>query len=213
MIRLFVGIPIPADIESHLSMMSAGLPGARWVNEENYHLTLRFIGEVDEGLAGDIDVTLGQINHPIFELSLEGVGYFGKPNAARAVWAGVAKSENLLHLHAKIETALQRMGQPAEERKYTPHVTLARMRGTPKAKLTNISPDIWGLQQDRSPSARSPFFQVSYLPQVLSIFPKRITLWDKNVRRLRGAARSSAGLHDLCGCAAARPASNRPRHT
>ena len=135
MIRLFVGIPIPADIESHLSMMLAGLPGARWVNEENYHLTLRFIGEVDEGLAGDIDVTLGQINHPIFELSLEGVGYFGKPNAARAVWAGVAKSENLLHLHAKIETALQRMGQPAEERKYTPHVTLARIRGTPKAKL------------------------------------------------------------------------------
>ena len=135
MIRLFVGIPIPADIKLRLSMMSAGLPGARWVNEENYHLTLRFIGEVDEGLAGDIDVTLGQINHPIFELSLEGVGYFGKPNAARAVWAGVAKSENLLHLHAKIETALQRMGQPAEERKYTPHVTLARMRGTPKAKL------------------------------------------------------------------------------
>ncbi len=135
MIRLFVGIPIPADIRLRLSMMSAGLPGTRWVNEENYHLTLRFIGEVDEGLADDIDATLGQIDHAAFELSLEGVGYFGKPNAARAVWAGVAKSENLLHLHAKIETALQRMGQPAEERKYTPHVTLARMRGTPKAKL------------------------------------------------------------------------------
>lgn len=135
MIRLFVGIPIPADIKLRLSMMSAGLPGARWVNEENYHLTLRFIGDADEGLADDIDITLGQIDHPTFELSLKGVGYFGKPNAARAVWAGVAKSENLLHLHAKIETALQRMGQPAEERKYTPHVTLARMRGTPKAKL------------------------------------------------------------------------------
>ena len=63
MIRLFVGIPISADIKLRLSMMSAGLPGARWVNEENYHLTLRFIGEVDEGLAGDIDLTLGQINH------------------------------------------------------------------------------------------------------------------------------------------------------
>ena len=135
MIRLFVGIPIPADIKLRLSLMSGGLPGARWVNEENYHLTLRFIGEVDEGLADDIDATLGQIDHAAFELSLEGAGYFGKPNAARAVWAGVAKSENLLHLHAKIETALQRMGQPAEERKYTPHVTLARMRGTPKAKL------------------------------------------------------------------------------
>jgi len=134
-IRLFVGLPIPADIRLRLSMMAAGLPGARWINEDNYHLTLRFIGEVDEGLADDIDATLSQIDHTAFDLSLEGVGYFGKPNAARAVWAGVAKNDDLVHLHAKIETALQRMGQPAEERKYTPHVTLARMRGTPKAKL------------------------------------------------------------------------------
>ena len=135
MIRLFVGLPIPADIRLNLSMMSAGLPGAKWVKEESFHVTLRFIGEVDEGVADDIDATLSQINHASFHLSLEGVSYFGKPNAARAVWAGVARNDDLIHLHTKIETALQRMGQPAEERKYTPHVTLARMRGTPKNKL------------------------------------------------------------------------------
>ena len=135
MIRLFVGLPIPADIRLSLSMISAGLPGAKWVKEDNFHVTLRFIGEVDEGLADDIDATLSQVNHASFHLSLKEVGYFGKPNAARAVWAGVAKNENLMHLHAKIETALQHIGQPAEERRYTPHVTLARLRGTPKTRL------------------------------------------------------------------------------
>ena len=135
MIRLFVGLPIPADIRLTLSRLSAGLPGAKWVKEDNFHVTLRFIGEVDEGLADDIDALLSQVNHASFHLSLEGVGYFGKPNNARAVWAGVAKNENLIHLHAKIETALQRMGQPSEERRYTPHVTLARLSCTPKTRL------------------------------------------------------------------------------
>ena len=111
--------------------MAAGLPGARWTGAESYHLTLRFVGEVDEGVAADIDDALAGVQMPSFDISLSGVGYFGNGKAARALWAGVPASESLLRLHAKIETAMQRTGLPAEERKYAPHVTLARLRGTP----------------------------------------------------------------------------------
>lgn len=115
--------------------MASGLPGARWTRADSYHLTLRFIGEVDEGVAADIDDALARIRTPSFEISLSGVGYFGKGKAARALWAGIPASDSLLRLHAKIEMAMQRLGLPAEERKYAPHVTLARLRGTPPHRL------------------------------------------------------------------------------
>lgn len=135
MIRLFVGFPLPAGMRQQLARLAAGLPGARWADSGSYHLTLRFIGAVDEGTAGDIDAALLAIDVEPFALTLSGVGYFGKPTAARALWVGVERSDPLLRLQAKIEAALQRIGLPAEERKYTPHVTLARLRATPARRL------------------------------------------------------------------------------
>lgn len=135
MIRLFVGIPMPADIRMRLSSVASGLPGARWTREESYHLTLRYIGKVDQGTADDIDAVLGHISVEHFDIALSGIGYFGKAKSARAVWAGVERNDTLIRLQHKIETALQHMGLPAEERKYTPHVTLARLRGTPAHRL------------------------------------------------------------------------------
>lgn len=146
MVRLFIGIAIPAEIRFQLSLMASGIPGARWTPEESYHLTLRFIGEVDQGMADDIDDTLRHIRVAPFELALSGVGYFGSGRSARALWVGVAKNEALLHLQAKLETALQRMGLPAEERKYTPHVTLARLRNTRAARLETYIADHAGFQ-------------------------------------------------------------------
>ena len=135
MIRLFVGFPLPASVRHQVALLASGLPGARWSDSENYHLTLRFIGEVDEGTAEDIDTALLKIDVESFDVTLSGIGYFGKPKAARALWVGVAPSEPLLRLRAKIETALQRIGLPAEERKFTPHVTLAKLKGTPVPRL------------------------------------------------------------------------------
>ena len=117
------------------------MPGARWTRDENFHLTLRFIGDVDEGVADDVDGALLEIDAPPFDVFIAGIGYFGKAKAARSVWAGVETSEPLTRLQQKIESAIQRIGFAAEERKYTPHITLARLKGTPQGRLENFVAD------------------------------------------------------------------------
>jgi len=134
MLRLFTAIEIPERLRTRLTLLQSGVPGARWQPVENLHLTLRFIGEVDEPTASDIDQVLASFRDKAFELRLRGVGEFGRRDT-HALWAGVASSPALHHLVAKIESALQRMGLPAETRKYAPHVTLARLRDAPVAKV------------------------------------------------------------------------------
>jgi len=126
MIRLFVGIELPPELRLRLSLLCSGVPGARWVDPGNLHLTLRFIGEVDEGTAADIDEALAEIRAPRFTLTLAGTGHFGGGTMPRALWVGVEKNPALSHLHDKIEAALTRLGLAPEGRRYTPHVTLAR---------------------------------------------------------------------------------------
>lgn len=135
MIRLFVGIELPETVRERLAGLSGGIPGARWVRPENMHLTVRFIGEVEHGMADDIDAALMRLQAPRFDLTLDGAGFFGKASAARTLWVGVRKCEALMRLQAKVEIAMQRLGLPAEERKYAPHITLARLRGVPAARL------------------------------------------------------------------------------
>jgi 2'-5' RNA ligase len=140
MIRLFVAIEIPETVTESLARLESGVPGARWQTREQMHLTLRFIGEVDERDAASIDDALSAIHEPRFTLELKTVGEFGGRNP-RALWAGVVSNDALKHLQRKIETALQRLGLEAEERKYTPHVTLARLRGTPPGAVMDYLTD------------------------------------------------------------------------
>jgi 2'-5' RNA ligase len=135
MLRLFVGIDLPPELKLRLSIMMGGLPGAKWVDSGNLHLTLRFIGEVDEGLAGDIDEALQLVRAQRFELELAGVGQFGAGEKTRQLWVGVERSEPLLALHEKVEHALTRCGVPPEGRKYAPHVTLARFKYVHAARV------------------------------------------------------------------------------
>src|SRR5271170_6536191 len=100
MLRLFVGIGFSPELKLQLSLLSSGIPEARWVDPGNFHLTLRFIGEVDEGVASDIDAALLRLSAPRFALTLAGVGQFG----TRMLWVGVEKSPALLQLQAKVET-------------------------------------------------------------------------------------------------------------
>jgi 2'-5' RNA ligase len=132
--RLFVALSIPDSVATGLFLIQAGIPGARWQTREQLHLTLRFIGEVDGREANDIDDALSAVSSPGFALALKGVGEFGGKNP-HAVWAGVSDGQAVGHLNRKIETALQRVGVKAEERKFTPHVTLARLRGAPRARV------------------------------------------------------------------------------
>lgn len=125
MLRLFTGIDLPPELKLSLSMLGGGLPGARWVDAGNYHITLRFIGEVDEGMARDIDEALARLKAPRFEVTLGGIGTFGN----RQLWVGVERNDALIHLRDKIESVLVRLGLEPEGRRFQPHVTLARLKG------------------------------------------------------------------------------------
>jgi RNA 2',3'-cyclic 3'-phosphodiesterase len=125
--RLFTGLEIPAEIGQTLSNLRGGLPGARWIDPENYHVTLRFIGDIDGVAANEIAALLFRINRKPFEVALQGLSSFGgkKP---RAVVASIAPSRPLIELQAELERLMQRFGLDPEGRKFTPHVTLARLR-------------------------------------------------------------------------------------
>src|ERR1700745_3355599 len=99
MLRLFVGIEFPPELKLRLSLLETGIPGARWVDPGNLHLTLRFIGEVDEGMASDIDAALARIRAPGFAVTLAGAGCFGGERA-RVLWVGGEDSPPLVHKHA-----------------------------------------------------------------------------------------------------------------
>ena len=125
--RLFTGVEIPPDVGQALASLRGGLPGARWIDPENYHLTLRFIGDVDDTVAHEVASMLGRVKRGAFELYMEGLTSFGgrKP---RAVVASVAPAQALLDVQAEHERLMQRIGLEPEGRKFTPHVTLARLR-------------------------------------------------------------------------------------
>jgi 2'-5' RNA ligase len=127
--RLFTGLEIPDDVRQSLSMLRGGLPGARWIDVENYHLTLRFIGDIDDVIAREVVFVLGKVQRRAFELRIDGVSSFGghKP---RAVVATIAPSPQLMELQAEHERLMQRIGIEPEGRKFKPHISLARLRDT-----------------------------------------------------------------------------------
>jgi 2'-5' RNA ligase len=138
MIRLFVAIPIPEDITESLEHLQAGLPGAHWTPAENMDLTLRFIGEVQEPAVAEIVENLWRIRAQAFPVALKGIGKFGgtsRRSPARLVYVGVEHGSALTQLASRVEQAVTDAGLPAETRKFRPHVTLGRLRGTPPHRL------------------------------------------------------------------------------
>ncbi len=126
--RLFTGLEIPPDIGQELSSYRGGLPGARWVDPANYHITLRFIGDIDHGVARDIVTILGEGRpRPPLTVTLDGLASFGG-SRPRAVFARAAPTADLCDLQGEQERLIRRVGLAPEKRKFTPHVTLARMR-------------------------------------------------------------------------------------
>jgi 2'-5' RNA ligase len=126
--RLFVAIRPPAAIRQLLLGAMGGVSGARWQSDDQLHLTLRFIGEVDRHRAGDIHAALGAIHQAPFEVALSGISAFERRGQAETVWAGVTPHEPLRALHKKVDAALARVGVPPDERAYLPHITLARLK-------------------------------------------------------------------------------------
>jgi RNA 2',3'-cyclic 3'-phosphodiesterase len=137
--RLFVALDLPWELRSRLAGLSGrGIPGARWVPAENYHLTLRFIGETPAYRADEIDQALAVLKARGFDLTLAGLGTFDKAGRSISLWVGVERNPALDHLRSKVETALQRAGLEPERRRFAPHVTLARLDNVPEARLASF---------------------------------------------------------------------------
>jgi 2'-5' RNA ligase len=135
---LFVGLELPWELRQRLAVLAGGVPGARWVPPENYHLTLRFLGELPPHRAEEIDLALATLRGRGFSLTLAGIGSFAKAGRDTQLWVGVERNPSLEHLQAKIETALQRAGMEPERRRFTPHVTLARLDNASPVKIAGF---------------------------------------------------------------------------
>ena len=125
--RLFVALRPPPAIRTLLLHAMGGVPGARWQDDAQLHLTLRFVGEVDRRQAEDVAAALAGVAAPAAEARVDGVGTFDRRGRADTVWARVVPPEPLAALHRKVDQALRRAGVAPDERRYLPHVTLARM--------------------------------------------------------------------------------------
>lgn len=125
--RLFAAIRPPARVVDSLLALETFIPGARWQDEDQLHLTLRFFGEIEAAQAEDLAAALATVRARPFALALRGVGHFEKKGRAHTLWAALAPSDHLVSLQRRVESAARRAGLVPEARKYAPHVTLARL--------------------------------------------------------------------------------------
>ena len=161
--RLFTGLEVPREIGMALSLFRGGLPGARWIDPENYHITLRFIGDIDDRLANDIASLLDGVKRRPFDVRFDELASFGghKP---RAVIAAVDPVSPLVELQAEHERLMQRLGLEPEGRKFTPHVTLARLRDASSRDVADYL------------STRAPLFGSSFKVSRFVLFSSRASI-------------------------------------
>lgn len=135
MIRLFVAIALPDAMKDRIALLAGGIPGAKWIERENLHLTLQFIGETPEDRLGDIHHALTRIRQRRFELAVAGIGHFSQGRNATMLWVGVDRSDGLGQLRDKVLQALKREGVEGDGRRFAPHISLARLQRVPEARL------------------------------------------------------------------------------
>ncbi len=131
MIRLFVALALPEPLRKRLAMLAGGVREARWLDIENLHLTLCFIGETREDTMDDINHALEQVRADSFDMTLSGVGHFQSRKRVHALWVGVEANPALVDLQGRIASALMRAGCAPDRRRFTPHITLARIKPAP----------------------------------------------------------------------------------
>lgn len=125
--RLFVGLRPPRDIRADLMAIMGGIAGVRWQRDDQLHLTVRYIGEVDRRTADDVALALARLQTEAIDVALSGVGRFAKQRRTDTIWAGVTPGNTLARLHRKVDHAITGLGLPSESRAYLPHITLARL--------------------------------------------------------------------------------------
>lgn len=159
--RLFTGLEVPADVAGELSTYRGGLPGARWVDPANYHVTLRFIGDIDHGEARDVVSALEEVRaRGLLQVTFDGIASFGG-DRPRAVFARAIPTTELSDLQAEHERLMRRIGLAPEKRKFTPHVTLARMRSGTAADVAHYI------------ATCGPFRTISFTAERFALFSAR----------------------------------------
>ncbi|MEN8258809.1 MAG: RNA 2',3'-cyclic phosphodiesterase [Thermodesulfobacteriota bacterium] len=133
--RLFIAIDLPDKIKEEVSLLCSGLPGARWVPDEQIHLTLRFIGEVEHPLVAELDSRLDEVRCKPFPLHIKGLGVFPSLSKPRVLWVGLKKSTALLELRKKVDSVVRHLDIPLEKKKFSPHITIARLHKRPGPRL------------------------------------------------------------------------------
>lgn len=158
--RLFTGFKVPDDIADTLAILRGGLPGARWAQPHDYHITLRFIGDIDGHTARDFEEALADVRCEPLTITLTGLDIFGgaKPHS---VFASVAHDRALSDLQHEHERAARRVGLPPEKRKFTPHVTLARLRSPSVLDVADFL------------STRGGFRPITFRPETFDLFSAR----------------------------------------
>lgn len=161
--RLFTGIELPDDVRAEITRLRHPLPGARWIEPENYHVTLRFAGDLDNRMATELAHALSEVDVHTFELRFSGTGAFGG-NDPRSLWARIEPSPELEALVRANERAARIAGLQPETRKFRPHVTIARLRNTPVDVLARYLQRFGGFRT--KPFLVSRFALFSSKPQV-----------------------------------------------
>ncbi len=136
--RLFVAINIPEDIRMLICGMGGSIPGSRVVPTEQLHLTLKFLGDVETGMIADIHDALTTISQPVFRICLKNTGYFPPRGNPRVLWVGADPVHEVVKLRNSIEKALSDAGIARDTRKFSPHITIARLKNSPINRVTQF---------------------------------------------------------------------------
>ncbi|MCL2220234.1 MAG: RNA 2',3'-cyclic phosphodiesterase [Chitinispirillia bacterium] len=137
--RLFIAVDLPERVRDEISDLYCAIPGARWTEDAKLHITLRFIGEVDSVMAGRIDALLRTVDFTPFTLTLKSTGFFPPRGRPKVLWCGISGGDDLARLQKQIERGLtSKLGLPPEDKKFHPHITIARLSDAPDGKLADF---------------------------------------------------------------------------
>ena len=133
--RLFTAVTLPDAVKEEIESICIGLPYVRWVKKDQLHITLCFLGEVDQNRLQEIQESLSEISFDPFSLQMNGVGQFLTAKDINAVWLGVQDEERIVSLQKSVSRQLRALKIPVDKKKYKPHLTLARIKRSSDEKI------------------------------------------------------------------------------
>ncbi|MDX1617301.1 MAG: RNA 2',3'-cyclic phosphodiesterase [Balneolaceae bacterium] len=136
--RLFTAIDLPDTVKDRLNEIQDPGLGIRWTAPEAMHLTLRFIGDVDSETRDDLIARMSELERSSFSFTIRDIGYFPPRKHPNIVWVGIEESNPLMELQSRIESACRRAGLEPDERPFTPHITIGRVKGARKNEVLSF---------------------------------------------------------------------------